>query len=132
MLEVHTKVRFLPSGEKDGEAISQQCNSGFSILGCKVSKGSRKICEPPSAVDQNASHLESGDQLTCMNGSYQNVAFASLRSGPPSAGTTKMPLASCDHRENAICVPSGDQAGLIHFAGWSVSLSIRSEPIILT
>src|SRR6266436_8549299 len=117
MLEVHTKARFFPSGDSDGEAVSQQCSSGLSILGRKVSMGSRRICEPPSARDQNASPLESGDQLICMNGSYQNVASASFRSGPPSAGITEIPLASCDHRENAICVPSGDQAGLIHFEG---------------
>src|SRR5262249_24271249 len=114
---MHTNARFSPSGENDGEATSQQCRLGFNILERNVSKGSRKMCEPLSVVDENASDFESGVQLICMNGSYQNPASASFRSGPPRAGTTKTPLLSAARRANAICVPSGDQAGLIHFAG---------------
>src|SRR5438046_2637731 len=117
MLEVHTNASFVPSGEKDGEAMSQQCKSGLILLDRKVSRESRNMCEPFSSVDQYAKDLESGDQLICMKGSCQNVASTSFLSGPPKAGTTKTPLSFCDRRANAICVPSGDHAGLIQREG---------------
>src|SRR6266513_2194740 len=90
------------------------------------------MCEPFVPVDQYANDLESGDQLICMKGSCQNVASANFLSDPPNAGTTNIPLLSCDDRAKAICVPSGDQAGLIQRDGWSASLIIRSEPIVFT
>src|ERR1035438_6140257 len=43
-----------------------------------------------------------------------------------------MPLSSSVHRENAIWLPSGDHAGLIHFEGWFVSRSNFSEPMVFT
>src|SRR5215813_1184365 len=90
------------------------------------------MCDPPFRIDQKASDLESGDQLTCMKGSYQKSASASFRSGPPNAGIRKMPLASGAHLAKAISVPSGDHAALIQCAGRSVNLIVRSEPIALT
>src|SRR5215469_7645419 len=117
MLEVQTNASLVPSAENDGDAISQQCRSAFTIFGRKVSSGSRRMREPCSPDDQYAKDLESADQLICMNGSYQKLASVSFRSGPPKAGIRKMPLPSCAHLEKAICAPSGDQAALIQWAG---------------
>src|SRR5215469_1233758 len=117
MLEVQTNASLVPSAENDGEAMSQQGRFGFIIRGRKVSSGSRSMREPGSPLDQYAKDLESGDQLICMNGSYQKLASVSFRSEPPKAGIIKIPLPSWAHREKAICAPSGDHAALIQCAG---------------
>src|SRR5215469_17803154 len=121
ILEVQTNASLVPSPENDGESISQQGRSAFIIRGRKVSSGSRSMRESGSPLDQYANDLESGDQLICMNGSYQKLASASFRSGPPKAGIIKIPLASSAHREKAISDPSGDHAALIQWAGWLVN-----------
>src|SRR5215469_1253833 len=132
MLEVQTNASFFPSGENDGAATSQQLRSGSTTWVCKLSNEIINMCDAPPRVDANASDLESGDQLICMKPSYQKLASVSFLSGPPSAGSTKMPLSSFAHLAKAICVPSGDQAELIQCDGCSVSLIIRSEPIVFS
>src|SRR4030088_2757382 len=55
-----------------------------------------------------------------------------LRSNPPRAGIRKMPEPVSVHLTNAIALPSGDHAGLIHMELWCVRRSSRSDPIDLT
>src|ERR1700694_4794436 len=59
-------------------------------------------------------------------------ALAHLRSGPPSAETTKMPPPSADLRTKAMRLPSGDQVGQQSGAALVVSCRGVPESINLT
>ena len=86
MLDVQIDARLFPSGESDGQAASRQRNSEPKTRGLSVSRGRSKTCDPVSVADQYAKDCASGNQLICVNGSYQNSALATFRSDPPSAG----------------------------------------------
>jgi hypothetical protein len=71
----------------------------------------------PDEKSLKAIHLPSGDQLIGLKGLKGVRVERNFRSGPPSAGTINIPLSAPAMRWNAICVPSGDQAALIHSDG---------------
>src|SRR5206468_5517208 len=84
-----------------------------------------KITPPPGTKREllpwlTAIHFPSGDQSAVLQSPSSS---ASIRSGPPSAGTMKRPFPpfSCC-AVNAIDLPSGDQAGAQCVPGSEVSL----------
>ena len=80
----------------------------------------------------NAIDLPSGDQLMVGKSSQGIRVDRSFFSGPPSAGTVYSPLSGPDMRRNAISVPSGDHAALIHSDGCRVSRRSVSLPMAFT
>jgi len=89
-----------------------------SVSPVAVEKRKSPVRSSPGKRSLNAIELPSGDQL--MVGKYilGSPVDLSIFSGPPSAGTLYNPLSEPEMRWNAIWVPSGDHAALIHADGW--------------
>src|SRR6266850_1289348 len=131
MPAARSKASTRPSGEKTGDPLP----NGHSAEGdvtrrfSPVAIVSRKMLSTPGGepLSTSARSLPSGDHETfpyqMPAGNHLADNSPSLRSGPPSAGMTKIPAPSVDRRRKAICRPSGDHVGLYSSASPSVRRS---------
>ena len=99
------KATVRPSGEMAGAQSPADPTGGdvslhFSRLSMDARKMLRGACA--SCLSESASSLPSGDQLGPAAHSCSGISDPILRSGPPSAGMTKIPRPSPEERTNAM------------------------------
>src|SRR5215471_21097483 len=131
-LSKQTYANSSPECEKAGNNSLEHSAAWDICLLARVSVKRRLMLKSSAdgSTSTNAIDLPFGDQPGALLPTGLRID-RSFRSGPPSAGTMYIPVFGPAMRWKAICVPSGDQAGLIHSDGSCVNRSKFSLPMTL-